>query len=264
MSASPSARAFDALRPAIVVRLLELRSSLDPALARTDEVTARAQIDAVLGDFGEFLATADVEAHRAFLASFVAKRAAEEAGHSAALSTLTAIGDTAVQVVQEQVLGPTGDELALLVARLTTSSVRIVNDLIAEELIRRRARAHELRSGQRGLRTETSTDLRGGPAASVAPVDSAAPAARLARQASQRTSRHGAQVSGELTTHPGTDPSTDPGTDPGGMSEMSGIVVRSSTSPGQAGSGKNRAPRSSGASAAGKSSRKGGKSKGSR
>jgi hypothetical protein len=132
MSASPSARAFDALRPAIVERLLELRTSLDPALARSDESTARAQIESVLGDFGEFLATDDLPAHRAFLTAFVAKRAAEELGPSAALSTLVAIGDTAVQVVQEQVAGHGGDELALLVARLTTSSVRIVNDLIAE------------------------------------------------------------------------------------------------------------------------------------
>ncbi len=237
MSASPSARAFDALRPAIVVRLIELRASLDPALARSDEATARSQIEAVLGDFGDYLATGDLAAHRAFLTAFVAKRAAEELGPSAALSTLVAIGDTAVQVVQEKMAGPSGDELGLLVARLTTSSVRIVNDLIAEELIRRRGLAHELRTGQRGPRIDTNPDLRGG----------LAPRLSGARQVSQasatvRQDRSGpAQVSGELSssgyvssasssssfddghagfttypgTHPGTDPSTDPGTDPG-------------------------------------------------
>jgi hypothetical protein len=213
MSASPSARAFDALRPAIVVRLLELRSSLDPALARSDEHTARAQIEAVLDDFGEYLATSDLSTHRAFLTAFVAKRAAEELGPSAALSTLVAIGDTAVQVVQEQVAGNHGEELALLVARVTTSSVRIVNDLIATELIRRRGLAHELRSGHRGGRMDTDPDRRGGPVPASAAADHS-PARTLARgRRSDEAPRH---VAGELTTHPGTDPSTDPGTDPGG------------------------------------------------
>jgi hypothetical protein len=161
MSASPSAQAFDALRPQIVVRLLELRSSLDPALARSDEATARAQVDAVLAGYGDYIATGDLATHRAFLASFMAKRATEELGPSAALSTLVAIGDTAVQVVQEQISGNHGDELALLVARVTAGSVRIVNDLIAEQLLRRRALAHELRSGQRPSGAEPRTEPRG-------------------------------------------------------------------------------------------------------
>jgi hypothetical protein len=150
MSASPSAQAFDDLRPAIVGRLLELRSSLDPALARSDEASARVQVDAVLVDVAEYIATGDLPTHRAFLTAFMAKRASDEAGPSAALSTLVAIGDTAVQVVQEQVPGALGEELALLVARVTTGSVRIVNDLIAVEWQRRRHLAHELRTGHKG------------------------------------------------------------------------------------------------------------------
>jgi hypothetical protein len=236
MSASPSARAFDALRPAIVVRLIELRASLDPALARSDEATARSQIEAVLGDFGEYLATGDLAAHRAFLTSFVAKRAAEELGPSAALSTLVAIGDTAVQVVQEKLAGPSGDELGLLVARLTTSSVRIVNDLIAEELIARRGLAHDLRTGQRGGgRIDTDADLRGGPAPSklgggrqvVGELISSGFLSHRSSPGSHPGTFDGGHASMAThpgathpgthpgATHPGTDPSTDPGTDPG-------------------------------------------------
>lgn len=230
MSASPSARAFDALRPSIVERLLELRSSLDPALARSDEGTARAQIESVLDDFSELMAMGDMAAHRAFLTAFVAKRAAEELGPSAALSTLVAIGDTAVQVVQEQVPGPQGDELALIVARITTGSVRIVNDLIAEELIRRRALALDLRSGR--ARIPTDADLRGGPAPAVAASGAGAPGVPSSvAQAAFGLGRPGEsrQAAGELTTHPGTDPSTDPGTDPG---------AREGSSPGGGGRGK--------------------------
>lgn len=216
MSASPSARAFDALRPAIVVRLLELRSSLDPALARSDEHTARAQIETVLGDFAEYISTSDMATHRAFLTAFVAKRAAEELGPSAALSTLVAIGDTAVQVVQEQVAGNSGEELALLVARVTTSSVRIVNDLIADELIRRRTLAHELRTGQRGGRVDTDSDPRGGPVPGAGATTFVTPSPAQTLSRGRRSDEAPRQMAGELTTHPGTDPSTDPGTDPGG------------------------------------------------
>lgn len=236
MSASPSARAFDALRPSIVERLLELRSSLDPALARSDEGTARAQIESVLDDFSELMAMGDMAAHRAFLTAFVAKRAAEELGPSAALSTLVAIGDTAVQVVQEQVPGTQGDELALIVARITTGSVRIVNDLIAEELIRRRGLALDLRSG-RG-RIPTDADLRGGPAPAVGAGGAGAPdvPSSVAQAAFGLGRRPGEarQASGELTTHPGTDPSTDPGTDPG---------ARDGSSPGGGASGRGKPAR---------------------
>lgn len=159
MSASPSARAFYGLRPAMVARLLELRASLDPSLARGDEATARAQIEAVLDDFGDYIATGDLPTHRAFLAAFVAKRAAEESGASAALSTLVAIGDTAAQVVQERLLTGAGEELALLVARVTAGSVRIVNELIAEELFRRKALAHELRTGQKSERRPARAEV---------------------------------------------------------------------------------------------------------
>lgn len=146
----------------MVARLLELRSSLDPTLARGDEATARAQIEAVLDDFGDYIATGDLPTHRAFLAAFVAKRAAEESGASSALSMLVAIGDTAAQVVQERLLTGAGEELALLVARVTAGSVRIVNELIADELFRRKALAHELRTGQhaerRPARVEATTE----------------------------------------------------------------------------------------------------------
>ncbi|MEZ4360953.1 MAG: hypothetical protein R3B48_12290 [Kofleriaceae bacterium] len=213
MSASPSSRAFDALRPAIIARLLELRSSLDPALARSDEAAARGEIEAVLDDFSDYISTGDLATHRAFLAAFMAKRAAEELGPSAALSTLVAIGDTAVQVVQERVSGDHGDELALLVARVTTGGVRIINNLIAEQLQRHRALSHELRTGQRaggggkrGPRAESFTE----------PSPNTVPA--IVYSSPRASSRSIRPPSGEVTdasTHPGTVPGTTPGTEPG-------------------------------------------------
>ena len=154
MSTAPQvSHAFDALRPSVLHRLLELRASLDPALARTDEATARAQIDAVLEHIGNFITTGDLGLHRAFLHTFLAMRAAEAQEPSAVLATLVAIGDTAVRVAQETAATtPGGAELALMLSRVTAATARALNELIAEELERRLAQRREL-AGRDGARS---------------------------------------------------------------------------------------------------------------
>ena len=57
---------------------------------------------------------------------------------------LVAIGDTAAQVAQESGGEADGRELALLLTRVTASTARVVNDLIAEELARRTGQRAEL------------------------------------------------------------------------------------------------------------------------
>lgn len=146
MSTAPTrARAYEVLRPKILQRLLELRSTLDPALGRLDDATARAQITAVLDHLGNFLATGDLGLHRGFLHTFLAMRAAEAQSPAAVLGMLVAIGDTAAQVAQEEAAGtPEGAELTVLLTRVTASTARGVNELIAEELSRRTAQRAEL------------------------------------------------------------------------------------------------------------------------
>src|ERR1051325_3007282 len=132
---STLARSYEALRPDVLQRLMELRSTLDPSLGRLDEANARAQIGAVLDHLGNFIATGDIGLHRAFLHTFLAMRAAEAQSPAAVLAMLVAIGDTAAQVAQEEGAGTTtGAELTLLLTRVTTSTARAINDLIAEEL----------------------------------------------------------------------------------------------------------------------------------
>src|SRR6188768_2376177 len=131
----PLARTYDALRPKILQRLLELRSTLDPSLGRLDEGTARTQINAVLEHLGNFIATGDVGLHRAFLHTFLAMRAAEAQSTASVLTMLVAIGDTAAQVAQDEGAGTSaGSELTLLLTRVTATTARVVNDLIADEL----------------------------------------------------------------------------------------------------------------------------------
>lgn len=137
-SSTPLATAYETLRPRILQRLLELRVAIDPSLGRLDEPTARAQINAVLEHLGNFIATGDLGLHRAFLHTFLAMRAAEAQSPAAVLAMLVAIGDTAAQVAQEEGAGTSeGAELTLLLTRVTATTARAVNDLIAEELTRR-------------------------------------------------------------------------------------------------------------------------------
>lgn len=135
----PLARAYEALRPQILQRLLELRSTIDPSLGRLDEDAAHEQVEAVLEHLGNFIATGDPRLHRAFLQTFLAMRAAEGQSPAAVLAMLVAIGDTAASVAQEAGSGTSdGAELTLLLTRVTASTARAVNDLIAEELEGRR------------------------------------------------------------------------------------------------------------------------------
>jgi hypothetical protein len=144
----PLARAYEALRPKILQRLLELRSTLDPSLGRLDEATARSQMGAVLEHLGNFIATGDVGNHRAFLHTFLAMRAAEAQSPASVLAMLVAIGDTAAQVAQEEGAGTTeGAELTLLLTRVTASTARLLNDLIADELIRRKQSWGDMKRG---------------------------------------------------------------------------------------------------------------------
>jgi hypothetical protein len=149
MSTAPTlARSYEVLRPQVLQRLLEIRATLDPSLARLDDASARHQIAAVLDHLGNFIATGDLALHRAFLHTLLAMRAADAHSPAAVLAMLIAIGDTAAQVAQDAG-APDAAELTLLLTRVTASTARAVNDLIAEELARRTARHAELRKGPR-------------------------------------------------------------------------------------------------------------------
>ncbi len=147
MSTAPTlARSYDALRPKVLHRLLELRGTLDPSLARLDDATARTQIGAVLDHLSNYIATGDLGLHRGFLHTFLAMRAAESQSPASVLAMLVAIGDTAAQVAQEE---DDGGALTLLLTRVTASTARAVNDLIADELARRAGQRNDLRGGPR-------------------------------------------------------------------------------------------------------------------
>ena len=101
----------------------------------------------MLDHLGNFIATGDMGLHRAFLHTFLAMRAAEAQSPAAVLAMLVAIGDTAAQVAQEAGQGTSQcAELTLLLTRVTASTARAVNDLIAEGRERRLGTWGELRA----------------------------------------------------------------------------------------------------------------------
>jgi hypothetical protein len=130
--------AFEALRPQILQKLIAMRDSFDSTLARVDETSARLQLDGLLEHVGNYLATHDAEILRSFVHTFLAMRAAEVQGPSAALSLLVTVGDVAVETARET-SAIDSTELVLLLSHATLDAVRLANDLVAEELHRRRA-----------------------------------------------------------------------------------------------------------------------------
>ena len=148
----PLATAYELLRPRILQRLLELRGTLDPALGRMDEATARGQVGAVLDHLGNFIVSGDMGQHRAFLHTFLAMRAAEAQSPAAVLAMLVAIGDTAAQVAQDEGAGTAeGAELTLLLTKVT------VDFELSLEPVGIRVRAEVKVGGQTGVEMEALT-----------------------------------------------------------------------------------------------------------
>jgi hypothetical protein len=133
--------AFEQLRPAIVGRLVEVRASLDHAIARWSEADARAVFDKVLIGLQTLMATNDQALHRGFVRSFVALRGAEGLPPDHALRLLVAIGDVAIQIARAARAEDSSLPLAITYALKITA--RLVNEATADELARRLAQRRQ-------------------------------------------------------------------------------------------------------------------------
>ncbi|HTJ44274.1 MAG TPA: hypothetical protein VL463_19355 [Kofleriaceae bacterium] len=146
-SAPGHAAVFAGLVPAVLDRLVEVRSSLDHGFARLDEAQARAQLEQILSHQVGFLTSGDSTSLRGFLRSYRALRAADGLGPENLLHAVTAIGDVTTQIIQRD--SPSGARTAELVSswvRVSWSTARIVVEMIAEELAGRVAQLQELES----------------------------------------------------------------------------------------------------------------------
>ena len=149
MAADPAAM-LESLRPAVLARLVELRGSLDHALARLSETDARKQLDPVLRHMQAYLTTWDWRLHRNFLQTYLAMRAGDGMSSDDVLHVLAAIGDIVVETVRRQLADhPAQPALLVAVAKFNAHTVRGVIDLVAEELGRRRHQRDLMARGSR-------------------------------------------------------------------------------------------------------------------
>lgn len=142
------AATLDSLRPAVLARLVEIRSSLDYTLARLPEPDVRTHLDAVLRHMQTYVATWDWRLHRSFLQTYLAMRSGDGMTSDDVIHVLAAIGDIVVETVRKQLAeSPMLPELLSALARFNAHTVRGVIDLVAEELERRRAQRDQLMRG---------------------------------------------------------------------------------------------------------------------
>jgi hypothetical protein len=125
------------LRPAIVARLVDVRGSLDHAIARVSAEDARALFEAVMHAMSTLLVTGDHALHRGFVHSFIAVRAADGLGPDHAQRLLVAITDVAAAVARDRY--PQDLTVVLAIHHAARLTARMVNDGIAEELATRLA-----------------------------------------------------------------------------------------------------------------------------
>lgn len=142
------AATLDALRPACLARLVEIRGSLDYTLARLPEAEARVHLEAVLRHMQAYVATWDWRLHRSFLQTYLAMRGTDGMTSDDVIHVLAAIGDVVVEIVRKQLADDAVlPELMSALARFNAHTVRGVIDLVAEDLERRRAQRDQLLRG---------------------------------------------------------------------------------------------------------------------
>lgn len=133
------------LKPILLARLVEARSSLDHGFARLDEAAARAQLEQVIDHQLGYLGTGDAAILRGFLRGYRAVRAAEGLGPENLLHAVIAIGDVAAQTIHRELpAGSRTAEIASSWARVSWATARMVVEIIAEELAGREAQLREL------------------------------------------------------------------------------------------------------------------------
>jgi hypothetical protein len=131
------AQAFQALRPQIMTRLVDVRGSIDQSFVDLTEDTARERFDTMLGRMQAYLESGDRSAYRSYLSRWMALRTGEGATAESVVHTVVAVGDVVVQIARAQL--PNEDsttEFVREVTRLNFIAARLIVENLADELAR--------------------------------------------------------------------------------------------------------------------------------
>lgn len=129
------ARTFEAIRPEVLDRLLDVRGSIDHTLSGVPSQVIRQEFDAVLDRMQSYLADGNAARYRSFAGRWVAFRLGEGFSPENLIHSVVALGDVVLEVARRRL--PPGSETADFtreVARMNFFAARLIVETLAGEL----------------------------------------------------------------------------------------------------------------------------------
>jgi hypothetical protein len=129
------ARAFEAIRPEVLERLVEVRGSIDHLLSGVPPHLIRQEFNSVLDRMARYMADQDLPRYRDFSARWVAFRLGEGFSPENLIHSVVAIGDVILEIARRSLSpGPDTAEFLREVARMNLVAARVIVEILAEEL----------------------------------------------------------------------------------------------------------------------------------
>jgi hypothetical protein len=129
------ARTFEAIRPEVTARLLDVRGTIDHTLSAVPSQVIRQEFDAVLDRMQRYLGDREEAPYRSFASRWVAFRLGQ--GHSPEnlIHSVVALGDVVVEIGRRRLPpGPDTAEFLREVARMNFLAARLIVEVLAAEL----------------------------------------------------------------------------------------------------------------------------------
>ncbi len=129
------ARTFEAIRPEVLGRLLDVRSSIDHTLSGVPSQVIRQEFDAVLDRMQTYLADGNAGRYRSFAERWVAFRLGQGFSPENLIHSVVALGDAVLDVARRRLPpGSYSADFTREVARMNFVAARLIVETLAREL----------------------------------------------------------------------------------------------------------------------------------
>jgi len=129
------ARTFEAIRPEVLDRLIDVRGSIDHTLTGVPSQVIRQEFDAVLDRMQSYLLDGDAGRYRSFAERWVAFRLGQGFSPENLIHSVVALGDAVLEVARRRLpLGSESADFTREVARMNFVAARLIVDTLAQEL----------------------------------------------------------------------------------------------------------------------------------
>lgn len=126
---------FEALRPEVLERLLDVRGGLDHMPPGAPPAGIRQEFEAVLDRMQSYLLDGDADKYRSFTVRWLAFRLGQGFSPENLIHSVVALGDVILDVARGRLPGGwERAEFAREVARMSLFAARVIVDALAEEL----------------------------------------------------------------------------------------------------------------------------------